>query len=85
MDVGVKELRARLSEYLDQVEQGGEVVITERGRAVARLVPIAGGRALDQAVARGLVSPAKEPSRSTPARRVTSRGSVSALVRQQRR
>ncbi|MBI2467866.1 MAG: type II toxin-antitoxin system prevent-host-death family antitoxin, partial [Candidatus Rokubacteria bacterium] len=32
------ELKAHLSRYLDQVKSGQEVVITERGRPVAKLV-----------------------------------------------
>lgn len=36
---GVAQLKARLSEYLEQVKAGEEVVVTERGKAVARLVP----------------------------------------------
>jgi len=38
--VGVREAKARLSELLRQVERGGEWTITERGRPVARLVPV---------------------------------------------
>jgi prevent-host-death family protein len=37
--VGVRELKARLSQYLRQVKQGRIVVITERGKPVAQLVP----------------------------------------------
>ena len=37
----VSELKAHLSEYLNQVKAGGEILITDRGRPVARLVPIA--------------------------------------------
>ena len=37
---GVSELKARLSDYLDKVKAGAEVLITDRGRPVARLVPI---------------------------------------------
>jgi prevent-host-death family protein len=37
----VSELKAHLSEYLNQVKAGGEVLITDRGKPVARLVPIA--------------------------------------------
>lgn len=33
-------MKSRLSEYLRQVKSGGEVVITERGIPVARLVPL---------------------------------------------
>jgi prevent-host-death family protein len=36
----VSELKARLSEYLSHVEAGMEVLITDRGKPVARLVPI---------------------------------------------
>ena len=39
---GVAELKANLSQYLDRVRQGGEVVITDRGAPVARLVPLEG-------------------------------------------
>ena len=37
--VGVRELRQYLSRYLDRVKQGESLVVTERGREVARLVP----------------------------------------------
>lgn len=37
---GVAELKASLSEYLARVKAGGEVVVTERGRPVARIVPV---------------------------------------------
>jgi prevent-host-death family protein len=85
MEVGVRELRGRLRDYLVRVREGDEVVVTDRGRAVARIVPIKGGRALDRAVAEGIVRPAVQPGRHRPARRVRSRGGVSDLVGGQRR
>jgi prevent-host-death family protein len=36
---GVREARQNLSALLDEVKAGGEIVITERGRPVAKLVP----------------------------------------------
>ena len=36
----VSELKARLSEYLSQVKAGMEVLITDRGKPVARLGPV---------------------------------------------
>jgi len=36
----VSEVKAGLSKYLARVKRGEEVVITERGRPVAKLVPI---------------------------------------------
>jgi prevent-host-death family protein len=38
-NVGVRELRQNLSKYLARVKAGEALVVTERGRAVARLVP----------------------------------------------
>jgi prevent-host-death family protein len=41
--VGVRELRQNLSKYLERVKAGEDLVVTERGAAVARLVPAAAG------------------------------------------
>lgn len=38
--VGVRELKTHLSHYLRQVKSGEDVVITERGKEVARIVPM---------------------------------------------
>ena len=40
---GVAQLKARLSEYLSRVKAGEEVLVTDRGRPVARLVPVGAG------------------------------------------
>ena len=42
MSVGVRELKAHLSQYLDRVRAGETVVVTDRGKPVARIEPIAG-------------------------------------------
>lgn len=40
--LGVRELRDNISDILHQVEQKGEIIeITNHGRAIARLVPVA--------------------------------------------
>ena len=36
----VSDLKARLSEYLKKVKAGAEILITDRGKPVARLVPL---------------------------------------------
>ncbi len=41
-DVGVRELKQRLSEYLDRVERGETVRVTDRGRPKAMLGPLPG-------------------------------------------
>lgn len=40
ISVGIKELKAKLSSYVDKVRHGEEVVITEHGREVALVIPI---------------------------------------------
>ena len=85
MEAGIRELRNHLSRYLDRVRGGEEIVVTDRGRAVARLVPFEHARTLDRLVASGLVEPAPHPSRSRPPRRIVAAGAVSELVAQQRR
>jgi len=47
--VGLKELKNRLSEYVRIVAQGERVLVTNRDRVVAELVPPESGRALDVA------------------------------------
>jgi len=37
----VSELKALLSKYLSQVKAGEEVVITDRGKPIAKIIPIA--------------------------------------------
>ena len=55
----VSELKARLSEYLQKVRGGAEVLITDRGKPVARLVPISRSKNLRESMVkmekRGLI------------------------------
>jgi prevent-host-death family protein len=85
VQVGVRQLRDHLSRYLEQVAAGGEIVVTERGRPIARIVPAAESP-LDRLVAAGLVRP---PLRAKVAasdlRRVRPAGPVSPLAAEQRR
>lgn len=40
MNVSVRDLKAKLSRYLKEVHAGGDVVVTSRGRPVARLLAV---------------------------------------------
>ena len=40
-EVGIRELKSRLSAYLRHVKAGGTVTITERGTPIGRIVPLA--------------------------------------------
>ncbi len=87
--VGVRELRDNLSRYLDRVHTSGEeIVVTEHGRAVAKVVPIDPSprqSSLDRLIAEGLASAPVRAKRSLPTRRIEASGSVSELVAEQRR
>lgn len=84
MEVGVRELRNNLSRYLRRARAGEELVITERGRAIARVVPLTGERVIDRLVREGKVTPAKTTKRRRP-RPLTTDGRVSDLLAGHRR
>ncbi len=84
MDVGVRELRNNLSRYLDRVRDGEELIVTDRGHAIARVVPMSGERTIDRLVREGKVAPAKTRKRTLP-KPLKTKGTVSDLIAQQRR
>jgi antitoxin (DNA-binding transcriptional repressor) of toxin-antitoxin stability system len=53
--VGIRELKARFSQYLRDVQAGEVVLVTDRGRVVAEMRPPGGGTpALESATERAL-------------------------------
>lgn len=62
MDVGIRELRADLSRFIKRVREGEEIVVTDRGKPVARIVPVA-ERKIDRLIREGKVTPAPKPWR----------------------
>ncbi len=60
--IGIRELRQHASIYVDLAEKGYTVDITNRGRLVARLVPVREpGSPLERLIAAGIIDPAEEP------------------------
>jgi len=85
-EVGIRELKNGLSGYIDRVRDGEEVIVTDRGRPVARLSALdAPHDRLAELVAAGVVRPPSSPQRYLPKRRIKAKGSVSELVAEQRR
>jgi len=88
--VGVRELKTNLSRYVAEVREGAEVVVTDHGHPVARLVPIQGQAGMERLAAlisSGEVTPrqARGP-RSVPRPvRLPGGATVSDLVPDQRR
>lgn len=70
-DVGVRELKQHLSEYLDRAERGELVRVTDRGRPKALLGPLPGRARIDEGIAAGWISPGSG-ARLRPVARVTS-------------
>jgi prevent-host-death family protein len=57
MDVGVRELKARLSEYLDRASRGETIRVTDRGVPKAVLGPLPGRLRIDDGVREGWLRP----------------------------
>lgn len=86
VEMGIRELRDNLSRVLRHVrDEGDEVVVTDHGRAVARLVPLDRPRPLDRLVRAGLVTPAVRPHAPLADDPLDVPGSVVDLVADQRR
>ena len=86
-EVGIRELKNGLSGYIDRVRNGEEVIVTDRGRPVARLSSLdAAHDHLAELVAAGIVrAPTSNRRRHVPKHRINSKGTVSELVADQRR
>ena len=57
--MGLSELRTNLSHLITRVREGNTLVITDRGRPVARLVPIRDSHSIEGLIAAGELIPAQ--------------------------
>jgi prevent-host-death family protein len=85
MEVGIRALRADLSRWLKRVEAGEEIVVTDRGKAVARIVPLDGQRKIDQLIAAGIVELAPRRLPRPLPKPIRTKGTVSDLLIEGRR
>lgn len=60
MNVAVRELKARLSEYLERVARGESIVVTNRGHPIARIVPAPRFGAMEEGLAEGWITRRRE-------------------------
>jgi prevent-host-death family protein len=86
VEVGVAAFRAELRRWLDEVRAGEEVIITDRGVAVARLTGVDTASILEQLESDGVVQLARRTLRpqASGRRRVPAGRSVSELLSLQR-
>jgi prevent-host-death family protein len=87
MDVAVTELRAHLSDWLEKAQSGEEIVVTDRGVPIARLLGLNSAATLQRLTLEGVISrPAlSEKIKAGSRRRPSPTSSVSDLLSSQRR
>jgi prevent-host-death family protein len=87
MDVAISDFRAHLSDWLERVRAGQEVVVTDRGVPVARLLGMSATATLDRLQDEGVIARSERVQRPTASGRPRprARGSVADLVSEQRR
>ena len=56
--IGIRELRQNASVWIREAQHGETIEITDRGRPVARLVPVPSGDVLERLIAEGRIRPA---------------------------
>jgi prevent-host-death family protein len=85
VEVGIRELRENLSEWLDRAASGEDVIVTERGRPKVRLSAATGEQLIEQLVREGRARAASGPRGPAP-RPIPVRGNpvTDALLAQRR-
>jgi len=84
-EVGTTQLRSEIKDWIARARAGEEVIVTERGTPVARIIGIGFSTAMEQLIADGLISQPKGPRlRATAKTLVHSEGLVSEYVTAER-
>lgn len=85
MDVGVRDLKQRLSMYLERAARGERITVTERGRPKAVLGPLPGGDHVERGLAEGWITAAQEPGAwPRPPRRFRAGATVAEMIDEDR-
>ena len=86
MDVAISDLRAHLSDWLERARQGSEVVITDRGLPIARLLGLSTTATIERLTAEGVIGRPERPQRPVASGRARPRARrpVADLVSEQR-
>ena len=83
MVIGVRELGRKVSQVLDSVEEGEEVVVTRHWKPVAKIVPYEKSRkdaVFADLVARGVLIPGKQGKMDPPEPVLLTEGTVADLL-----
>ena len=87
MDVAVSVLRSHFREWLGRAKAGEDVVVTDRGVPIARLVGMESTDLIERLTRDGVISKPISPvrTRASGRKKVKAKGLVSDLVSEQRR
>lgn len=87
MDVAVSDLRAHLREWLERAGNGEEIVVTDRGTPIARIVGVGASTTIERLTAEGLSSlpEVAERPRAGDERLIRPRRPVSPYIAEHRR
>jgi prevent-host-death family protein len=80
VEVGIRELRADLSRWISRVREGDEILVTDRGKPVARIVAVGGERKIDRLIREGLVIPAPNKGPRSVPKPIEGAGPLSDIV-----
>lgn len=85
MDVGIRELKARLSEYVERAAKGESIRVTDRGRVKAVLGPVPGRLRLEEGIQEGWITPGSGQAPPRTWKRFKARRSVQEMLDEDRR
>lgn len=82
MQLEITEFRSNMRRWLSEIESGGEIILTDRNRPMARITGIKVSPIMEQMKRAGLIRGPRNPNRvqATGRKRVPVRGSVSEII-----
>lgn len=86
MHVGITAFRSDMRRWLNEIKSGGEIILTDRDKPVARITGINVKSIIEQMEREGLVTPPRSKTRTkaTGRKRVPIKGSLSDIIIQHR-
>ena len=80
IEVGIRELKSHLSEYLERAARGEVVRVTDRGRPKAVLGPVLGPSRVEDGIRSGWITPGSGTLPASPRRARSTRRIVDSLA-----
>ena len=86
MEIGIRELKAHLSQYLDRVERGEVISVSRRGKPVAQITPPPSRGNIERGIAEGWIRPGngEPPAVVIPQKPEPGTPTTTELIRQDR-